>query len=253
MGNYKLLIIIFSIVLVLSVALNIGFYKNKNTGNILGPIIQTASAEEIYPMFLCPCCGQPLDKKNICCDAAQERIDYIDSLAAKNLSEKEIILDYAKKFGLNSFADKNKQDEFKEGLAKTAPADRPVAEVVPDLIDLGDVSQKKGIATTFFEIKNSGKQNLVINKLDTSCGCTSASVVYKGQEGPKFAMAGHGTENPDNWQVAILPGETAQLKVYYDPNVHQELRGPVTREIYIYSNDPIEFEKKIQIELNQTD
>lgn len=251
--NYKIAIAGLIGILVLTVALNINFYKNKSAGGFLSPIIQTVSAEEIYPMFVCPCCGQPLDKKNVCCGEAQARIDYIDSLTSKNLSEKEIISNYVKKFGLNSFTDKNKQDEFKKELAESAPSNRPVISIAPDSIDLGDVSQKKGTTTTFFEIKNTGKENLVINKLDTSCGCTSVSVVFNGQEGPKFAMAGHGAENPTDWQISIPPDLSAQLKVYYDPNVHQDLRGPVIREIYIYSNDPVEFEKKVQIELNQVD
>ena len=251
--NYKIITAALIGVLVLSVALNVNLYKNKNTGNLLSPIVQTVSAQEIYPMFVCPCCGQPLDKKNICCGEAQERIDFIDSLVAENFSDREIIFDYIKKFGLNSFADSSKKEEFKAELAKIAPADRPTLEINPLSIDLGDVSQKEGIATTIFEIKNAGKENLVINRLDSSCGCTSAAIVYKGSEGPKFAMAGHGAENPTDWQVSILPGETAQLKVYYDPNVHKDLRGPVIREVYIYSNDPVEFEKKVQIELNQID
>ena len=66
-------------------------------------------------------------------------------------------------------------------------------------------------------------------------------------------MAGHGIESPLAWEVAIAPGESAQLKVYYDPSVHQDFRGPATREISIFSNDPIDFEKKATIELNQVD
>lgn len=251
--NYKIITAALIGVFILSVALNINLYKNKDAKIFLSPVVQSVSAQEIYPMFICPCCGQPLDKKNICCGQAQERIDYIDSMVAKNLSEKEIILDYVKKFGLNSFADKTKQNEFKEELSKIAPEERPIISINPLSINLGDVSQKKGVASAFFEIKNTGKKDIIINKLDTSCGCTSASIVYKSQESPRFAMAGHGTENPVDWQISILPNETAQLKVYYDPNVHKDLKGPVIREIYIYSNDPIEFEKKVQIELNQVD
>lgn len=211
------------------------------------------SASEIYPMFTCPCCGKPLDKNNICCEMARERIGFIDSQVAEGKEEKEIILAYVKKYGLASFADKNKAQEFKETLAKTAPPDRPIISLTPQLYDFGEVSQKKGIVTTFFDLKNEGKSNLVINKLDTSCGCTSASVVYKGVEGPRFAMAGHGAKNPTDWQAVIPAGEEAQLKVYYDPDVHKDFRGVATREVYVFSNDPIEFEKKVTIELNQVD
>ena len=43
--------------------------SNLKPGKFLGfqsaSIIQSVQAEEMYPMFLCPCCGQPLDKNNI--------------------------------------------------------------------------------------------------------------------------------------------------------------------------------------------
>lgn len=213
----------------------------------------TVSAAEIYPMFLCPCCGKPLDPKNICCDMAKEMIGYIDGLAGDGVSKSEIIQSFVKKYGLKTFADKNKQKEFREELIKSASADRPIISLSPESLDLGDVSQKKGKISQVFSLKNEGKTALVINKLDSSCGCTSAAVVYQGKEGPLFAMTGHGTENPTDWQVTIPAGQTAQVKVYYDPNVHQELRGPVTREIMVFSNDPIDFEKKVSIELNQVD
>ncbi|KKT16230.1 MAG: hypothetical protein A2654_00190 [Candidatus Nealsonbacteria bacterium RIFCSPHIGHO2_01_FULL_43_31] len=222
----------------------------RNNGS---PLVQSVSAQEIYPMFLCPCCGKPLDPQNICCGMAKEMIDYIDSLVAQNLSEKEIISTYIKKYGLNSFVDKNEQEEFKEELVKTAPIDRPIISLAPGTLDLGNISQKGGIVTTLFELKNEGKKDLTIDRLDSSCGCTSAAVVFEGQEGPRFAMAGHGIESPQDWKLTIPAGKSAQLKVYYDPSVHQDLRGAVTREIYIYSNDPINFEQKVTIELNQVD
>ncbi len=71
--------------------------------------------------------------------------------------------------------------------------------------------------------------DLIIDNMDSSCMCTSASVIYNGKEGPKFNMAMHG--NPKGWSVTIPPGDEAQLKIYYDPNAHKELRGPVTRTV----------------------
>ena len=49
----------------------------------------------------------------------------------------------------------------------------------------------------------------------------------------------------------IGPDETAQLKIYYDPTVHRNLRGPVTRIITIYTNDPINPQKDVRIDVNQ--
>lgn len=227
--------------------------NTRNPNNSGLAIIQPVAAAEIYPLFFCPCCGQPLDKNKICCGSAKERIDYIDFLVAQNFSEQEIILAYIKKYGLNSFVDGNKAKEIKAELSKIAPANRPIISLSPDFYDFGDVSQSKGEISVYFEIKNNGEDDLIIDRLDTSCGCTSASIVFQGIESPRFAMAGHGIENPTDWKITIPTGKTAQLKVYYNPDVHKDFRGFAIREINVYSNDPIDFEKKIVVELNQVD
>lgn len=222
--------------------------------NLAAVVIQPVMAEDIYPMFLCPCCGEPLDKNNICCDMAKERIDYIDSVVKPGVSEDEVILAYVKKYGLNSFADQNLGKEFKERIAALAPKERPMVFLSPVNFDFGQVSQKKGVVSTSFELANDGQKDLVVNKLESSCGCTTASIVFEGKEGPRFGMPGHGlNENVGDWQVVIPPGQTAQLKVYYDPNVHPDFRGYAIREISVFSNDPIDFEKKVQVELTQAD
>lgn len=252
-------LIALGVVLVMGMGINfllirpLGLKSQSHTDKIAGAIIQPVSAQEIYPMFICPCCGKPLDPKNICCGMAQERITFIDGLTAGKMFKEEIIMAYVKKYGLNSFADKNQAEEFKKKLIAQAPADRPTISVSPESIDLGDVSQTKGEISTLFEITNTGKTDLIINKLDTSCDCTSAAIVFNGEEGPRFAMAGHGVKSPTDWSVTIPSGEKAQLKVYYDPNVHKDFRGAAIREIYIFSNDPINFETKVKIELNQVD
>lgn len=252
------IIFVLGAVLVVSLAGNIWLIqKNKSsaslTGSVDSSLIKPVLAEEIYPLFFCPCCGQPLDKNKICCGLAKERIDYIDSLIAQNLSEKEIIISYVKKYGLNSFVDKNKAAEIREELVKTAPSNRPIIFLTPQSYDFGNVSQKAGKVYTYFELKNKGKSDLVIDKLETSCGCTFAAIVYNGKESPYFTMPGHGYENTQWEGVIIPPGKTAQLKVMYNPKVHKDFQGPAVREIYVYSNDPIDFQKKVRIELNQVD
>ncbi len=111
------------------------------------------------------------------------------------------------------------------------------------------MSVAEGTVTTLMTVKNVGKSDLIINNMDSSCGCTSARLIVDGKEGPKFSMSSHGT-NPKDWSATLAPGETAQLKVYYDPTVHRDLRGPVTRTITIFSNDP-ERGKEVRISANQ--
>ena len=49
--------------------------KKTPTGSFLG---LPEYPDDITTMFLCPCCGQALDRKNICCGMASDMIAYID-------------------------------------------------------------------------------------------------------------------------------------------------------------------------------
>ena len=61
-------------------------------------------------------------------------------------------------------------------------------------------------------------------------------------------MAAHG-KNPRNWSTVIKPGEQAFLKVYYDPAVHPNERGQVTRIVWIYSDDPVKPKQEVKIKV----
>lgn len=209
-----------------------------------------AVAKEIYPLFECPCCGKAISECS--CGMAKERMAFIDGITSVGISEEEAILTYVKKYSLGSFMEEEREVEFRQMLTESAPEDRAIISLNKEVYDLGNVSQSKGIVTTFFEIKNEGGSDLIINRLETSCGCTSASIVYQEKEGPKFNMPGHDiNEKIEDWQITIASGAVAQLKVYYDPNMHVNFRGTATRTISIFSNDPIDFQKEVQIELNQ--
>ena len=118
--------------------------------------------------------------------------------------------------------------------------------------DFGSVSAKQGAVTTELPLANVGEEDLVISFLDSSCGCTSARVINNDKEGPIFGMSSHG-KSPRNWQTVIKPGEQAKLKIYYDPMVHPDFRGPATRVVSISTNAKTTPLKKIKISINQTD
>lgn len=126
----------------------------------------------------------------------------------------------------------------------------PRIQVTPQYYDFGDVSVRKGTVVALLTVKNVGKNDLIIDYMETSCMCTEASLVVDGKEGPKFGMRMHGT-NPVNWWKSIPPGGTAKLKVYYNPKVHRDLRGALTRVITIHSNDPYVPQKEVRIEAYQ--
>jgi hypothetical protein len=217
-------------------------------------IIEPVRAAEIYPEFVCSCCGRPLDPSKICCGDMKRKIDYIDHQVEAGFSKDEIMMAATKEFGINSLAKEETKQEIKSMLLASAPADAPKIVFAQTSYDFGEVSQADGVVFTLFTIKNAGEGDLVIDKLSTSCGCTMASIVYNGVEGPTFTMPGHGKENPKNWSVSITPGDTAQVKVYFDPNVHGKQKEPsldITRTVSVFSNDPVEFEKQIRIELTQ--
>jgi len=131
-----------------------------------------------------------------------------------------------------------------------AGSGKPVFTLAPASKDLGEVSVRGGVVTTEFEISNAGTGNLIFRDMETSCACTSATVIAHGKEGPRFGMRMHG--NPVGWSLVLKPGERAKLKVYYDPARHPDLRGPVTRVVRLYSNDPAHPYLDAQIELVQT-
>lgn len=127
----------------------------------------------------------------------------------------------------------------------------PILEITPSKYNFGAVSQAKGTVSTIMTVSNKGIEDLVINNMATSCGCTSASFINDGTEGPRFGMASHGT-NPKDYELRIPSGDSVKLKVYYNPNVHREMRGYVARSVYIYSNDP-RSPKEVKISANQVD
>ena len=229
--------------------------KNHNKDLAIADIfIEPVKAAEIYPEFVCGCCGRPLDPLNPCCGDMKKKVDYIDEQVKAGLSKDKIMMAAIKEFGINSLAKEETKEEIKKQLIASAPADAPKISFEQTSYDFGKISQAKGVVFASFNLKNEGGGDLIIDKLNTSCGCTSAAVVYKGLEGPAFTMPGHGQDNPKNWSVAIGQGDRAQLKVYYDPNAHGKQKEDIlsiTRTVSIFSNDPVEFEKQIKIELDQ--
>jgi len=89
----------------------------------------------------------------------------------------------------------------------------PRIVVEPTSQDLGEVPQEPLELT--YTVRNEGDSPLQIEKVDTSCGCTRATVDRE----------------------TIPPSESAQLRVVLDPT-EDNLYGNLLRVIYIRSNDP---------------
>lgn len=104
---------------------------------------------------------------------------------------------------------------------------KPEIEVIPTFIDLGDVT-KEGFNYTF-TVKNIGDKPLKIERVSTSCGCTLATIKSE----------------------LILPKEGADLLVTFNPKLmDEEVKGKISRIIFIKSNDPENPDVEIKITAN---
>ncbi len=115
--------------------------------------------------------------------------------------------------------------------------------------DFGDVHLSDGKVSTAFVIKNEGKSPLEFLNANTSCGCTSVKVVLPNNSSPEYMMAGH--QAPVKWKGVLAPGEEGRIIVYYNPNMHPDLNGAVTREVMIDTNDPNAPQLNFKIYVNQ--
>lgn len=81
--------------------------------------------------------------------------------------------------------------------------------------DWGLIPRRPPVQQTF-PIQNTGTEPLLITKVVTSCGCTTADLSAS----------------------IIPPGKRADLVVTFDPDYHKDAVGPVTRIVWLETNDP---------------
>lgn len=96
------------------------------------------------------------------------------------------------------------------------------------LHDFGVIPQFGGKVETTFTVTNQGDESLEIGTLTTSCSCTAASVS----------------------DSLLAPGESATLKVVFDPNLHEEPFDVFKRTIFIPTNDPKNPELEISVQVD---
>lgn len=95
----------------------------------------------------------------------------------------------------------------------------------PTFYDFGDVAQSGGPVSTTFEIQNTGNEILELYRLSTSCGCTTAEMDMS----------------------PLAPGETRVMQVTFDPLVHPNQLGSITRIVYLQTSDPVLAELEIEL------
>ncbi len=98
--------------------------------------------------------------------------------------------------------------------------------------DFGAISMGAGTVARTFTVKNSGDQTITINKMYTSCMCTTAQLTIGGKQFGPYGMPGHGAI-PWIGQT-INPNEEVAIEVVFDPAAHGPAGvGRIARSITI--------------------
>ena len=87
-----------------------------------------------------------------------------------------------------------------------------------DNFDFGSISMAAGPVSRSFKLKNTGPGPLTIEKIYTSCMCTTASLTIKDRTVGQYGMPGHSFIPKIN--QTIEPNEEATVEVVFDPAAH---------------------------------
>lgn len=89
----------------------------------------------------------------------------------------------------------------------------PKAEFTKTVHDFGKIEESAGTVTTEFSFKNTGSAPLLLQRVQTSCGCTT----------------------PEYTNEPVLPGKTGKIKVTYSTIGRP---GTFNKEVTIFTNVP---------------
>ncbi|KKT41364.1 hypothetical protein A2W54_02090 [Candidatus Giovannonibacteria bacterium RIFCSPHIGHO2_02_43_13] len=84
--------------------------------------------------------------------------------------------------------------------------------------DFGTISMKKGNVKHTFTVKNTGSEAVSVEKIYTSCMCTTATLLKDDKKFGPFGMPGHVAVPRIN--VVLEPGEGVSVDAVFDPNAH---------------------------------
>lgn len=87
------------------------------------------------------------------------------------------------------------------------------------LYEFGQISMANGNVSHVFKISNPTTRDIKVEKLVTSCMCTTAYIIKKdgSRKGP-FSMPGMGYVPPAD--EVVKAGETLEVEAVYNPNAH---------------------------------
>jgi len=98
--------------------------------------------------------------------------------------------------------------------------------------DFGSISMAAGKVSHRFWFRNASSAPVLINKIYTSCMCTTATLVKGGRVINNYGMPGHGYTPSVNETVA--PNEEALIEAIFDPAAHGPAGiGPTERFVTV--------------------
>lgn len=98
--------------------------------------------------------------------------------------------------------------------------------------DFGDISMRKGKVARSFVVRNATEKPLIVNKMYTSCMCTTAAISLNGKRYGPFGMPGHGFT--PTIKAELAPGESGEVEVVFDPAAHGPAGvGRISRVVYL--------------------
>lgn len=108
--------------------------------------------------------------------------------------------------------------------------------------DFGNISMAAGKVKYTFGAKNTGSEAAVINKVYTSCMCTTATLMVGSKTFGPYGMPGHGFISSLNQVVGS--GEEISVEVEFDPAAHGPAGvGKIQRSVIVENSagDPLQF------------
>lgn len=138
---------------------------------------------------------------------------------------------------------------FVMNFTNTGPSDysQGVLSMKENYFDFSTISMADGKVTHDFELRNDSEENVVIEKVFTSCMCTSATVTTSaGKRYGIFGMHGKAGSN-----IEIESGDSAIVTVTFDPAAHgPSAVGMVKRMVYLDTNSQERPKLQVSIQAN---
>ncbi|MDP3143010.1 MAG: DUF1573 domain-containing protein [Candidatus Omnitrophota bacterium] len=174
---------------------------------------------------------------------------YIEALLEMGVGKEDVFYKVAKKFSPNLILDDKIKSQVEQKLVQESGGKMPQAVLEAATFNLGTVSKKQGTIGKVFKLFNRGNDILVAKNLKTSCPCVTAALKMGKTKSPYFGTTGA----PADWQVQVNPGKSAEIEAVIDLNHRTVSVGKLIREVYINTNDLLNPEITIKLEVEVTD